>query len=281
MNLTSLIEKTEKELVALGKRHLSTVGTACHVLGKIFFALGKLTPANVALSKFILDSFGVARVDVPRQAWSVAVCAAHIGEGMGKFGESDFDKTPARWLAVASAIYNLLEKAEADKTLDAAKAAGFREQVALVVRERPTNGQTVLESLRDALKPQGAGKGGAGEREGENGAGEGGEEILPPESLAMESLKNTANLIAAASFDSVQIKALRRTFCQVGKLIRLKAKAATPAPIAPVTVETTAAGPTIVPAPAPMVSMGAALAAATPAKAVPRKRRGQAAALAA
>ena len=242
MKLTSLIEKAEKELVSLGKKHLAQFGGACLTLGKIIFALQGKAPAGAVMSKYILGAFGVTRADVPSVAWSVARCCEYIGAGAGHYAEDDLDKAPARWLAVVSAIYGLLDKAEADEKtpMDAAKAAGYREQVAEVIRTRPGNGLEVLKALRDSLKPEkDGGAGGAGEGE----AAETPEEMTAAES-ALDALKQAARFLSESNLDTALVAVFRRTLLSVGRLLRFKAKDATPAPIAPLTME---AGNTLAP----------------------------------
>ena len=243
MKLTSLIEKAEKELVTLAKKHLAQFGAACLLLGKILFALQRKAPAGVSVSKYILGALGVSRTDIPSVSWSVARCCEYIGAGAGHFAEDDLDKTPARWLAVASAIYGLLEKAEGDEKnpMDAAKAAGYREQVAEVIRTRPGNGLEVLKALRDSLKPEKETGGGAG------ADGEGAEtpaEEIPAEEMALSAMKEAARLLAESKPDAGQCAVFRRLAISIGRIAKLKAKDAPAAPLAPLTIE---AGNTLAP----------------------------------
>ena len=238
MKLTSLLDKAEKELIALGKKYLAQFGAACLVLGKIIFALQRKAPAGVSMSKYILGALGVSRSDVPSVSWCVARCCEYIGAGAGHYAEDDLDKTPARWLAVASAIYGLLDKAEGDEKtpMDAAKAAGYREQVAEVIRTRPGNGLEVLKALRDSLKP-----------EKETGGGEGAEtpgEEIPAEEKALSAMKEAARLLAESKPDAGQCAVFRRLAISIGRIAKLKAKDAPAAPLAPLTIE---AGNTLAP----------------------------------
>lgn len=277
--LTSLMSSTDKELGKLGRAEIYKADGACHLLGKIIFALASIAPKGAVMAKFVLATIGAERKDVPRQSWSIAVCAAYVCEEQkpGFVTEAVFDKSPARWLAVASAIHNLLDKqiATEGSGMDESKAAGYREQVAVILRERKSNGQTLLEALRDSLKPEANTGGGDGE-------GNQGEEVVPLEVQAMEALIEAANLIGQATFDTVQIASLQSTFDKVGQVIELKRQAASPAPIAPVTVETSGGIPSIVPAPEPAPAGTMPVAAAMEAAAVAgRGKRGKGKALAA
>jgi hypothetical protein len=234
MKLTSLLDKAEKELVTLAKKTLAQFGSACLVLGKILFAMQRKAPAGVSMSKYILGALGVSRSDIPSVSWSVARCCEYIGTGAGHYAEEDLDKTPASWLAVASAIFGLLDKAENDDKapMDAAKVAGYREQVAEVIRSRPGNGLEVLKALRDSLKPEkkDGGAGGAGEGETET------TEEIPGEEMALAAMKEAARLLAESNPDTAQCAVFRRLAISIGRIAKLKAKTAPPAPVAPLAI---------------------------------------------
>ena len=237
MILSSLIKKTDSELAKMGKDEISKSSGACLVLGKIIYALSLLMPKDTTLAKYVAGMIGDKAKDIPRASFSIAVCAAFIGEGAGKYSEKVFDKTAARVLAVASAIYNLLTKAVEDKReitigketfiMDETRADGYRVQVANIINEGDKSTmQSRLESIRDALKPAKAkGEG------GEGGEGEGGD-VLPLEVQALDALKAFAVALGKATFDKVQFKALNAAFAEVSALMKVKGKAAKEAPIA-------------------------------------------------
>jgi hypothetical protein len=249
-NLTSLIEKTEKELAALGKTLMTKAAGACVTLGKVIFALQSKAPEGVSMAKHILSTMNATRADVPSVSWCVAVCCAFIGDGGGEqFTEPDLDKTPARWLALASAIYSAIAAKLADdkEPMNKADAVGYREQVANIIRERPANGYELLRAMRDKIKGKAKGKEtgkGGGEKETE----ETGEELSPVEK-ALACMKEAARLLAEAEPDGGTCKVFRRLAISIGKLAKLKGKSAPDAPVSPLRME----GGTLVPvAPAPV-----------------------------
>jgi hypothetical protein len=239
MILSSLIKKTDSELAKMGKDEISKSSGACLVLGKIIYALSLLMPNDTTLAKYIASMIGDSAKDIPRASFSIAVCAAFIGEGAGKYSEKVFDKTAARVLAVASAIYNLLTKAVEDKremtigketfVMDETRADGYRVQVSVIINEGDKSTmQSRLESIRDALKPAKAkgegGEGGEGEDKSEGG------DVLPLEVQALDALKAFAVALGKATFDKVQFKALNAAFAEVSALMKVKGKAAKEAP---------------------------------------------------
>ncbi len=245
-NLTSLLDKTEKELAALGKTLLSKAAGACIALGKVIFTLQSKAPEGVSMAKFILSTIGADRADVPSVSWCVAVCCAYIGDGADKFSETDLDKTPARWLALASAIYSAIASKLADEKepMNEAEAAGYREIVANVVRERPSNGYEQLKSVRDKLKGKGKGTdakngGGGGEQEQETA------EEIPPVEKALAAMKEAARLLAESEPDTAQCAVFRRLAISIGKLAKLKGKSAPANPVAPLRMEGTTLAPVV------------------------------------
>jgi len=237
MILSSLIKKTDSELAKMGKDEISKSSGACLVLGKIIYALSLLMPKDTTLAKYVAGMIGDKAKDIPRASFSIAVCAAFIGEGAGKYSEKVFDKTAARVLAVASAIYNLLTKAVEDKremtigketfVMDETRADGYRVQIATIINEGDKSSmQSRLESIRDALKPakQTGSEGGEGEDKSEGG------DVLPLEVQALDALKAFAIALGKATFDKVQFKALNAAFAEVSALMKVKGKAAKEAP---------------------------------------------------
>ena len=61
---------------------------------------------------------------------------------------------------------------------------------------------------------------------------------------ALDALKQAARFLSESNLDTAQVAVFRRTLLSVGRLLRFKAKDATPAPIAPLTME---AGNTLAP----------------------------------
>jgi hypothetical protein len=132
---------------------------------------------------------------------------------------------PARWLAVASAIINLIPEAQAagrevnGKAFGDVEAAAHFECMAAVIRTKPKGGQDRLETLRDQLKPA---KKEAGEGDGEGGDGtEGGEELSAAE-IALATLQAAGVRIGEADFSEPQAAALAAAFKALAAVVKVK-----------------------------------------------------------
>jgi hypothetical protein len=228
-NLATFKEMSVADLSKRGRQLLADSGGLCHRLGKLISALASKAPRDTkSVQKYVSESIKADRKDIPAQAWSVANCCARVGEGSGFYSETQLDLIPARWLAVASAIINLIPEAQEagrevnGKPFGDVEAAAHFECMAAVIRTKPKGGQDRLETLRDQLKPakQEAGDGEGGE--GGEGEGEEGEELSPAE-IALATLQAAGVRIGEADFSEEQSKALALAFKRLGQIVKLKA----------------------------------------------------------
>jgi len=228
-NLATFKEMSVADLSKRGRQLLADSGGLCHRLGKLISALASKAPRDTkSVQKYVSESIKADRKDIPAQAWSVANCCARVGEGSGFYSEGQLDLIPARWLAVASAIINLIPEAQEagrevnGKPFGDVEAAAHFECMAAVIRTKPKGGQDRLETLRDQLKPakQEAGDGEGGE--GGEGEGEEGEELSPAE-IALATLQAAGVRIGEADFSEEQSKALALAFKRLGQIVKLKA----------------------------------------------------------
>jgi hypothetical protein len=229
-NLAAFMEMSVADLGKRGRQLLADEGGLCHRLGKLISALSSKAPRGTkSVQKYVAETIKAARADIPPVAWSVANCCGFVGEGAGRYSEEQLDKIPARWLAVASAIINLVPDAletgrEVNgKPFDQAAADAHLECMAAVIRTKPKGGQDRLETLRDQLKPakQEAGDGEGGEGDGKGETGEEGEELTAAE-MALGALKAAGEYIGEADFSEEQSKALALAFKRLGQIVKLK-----------------------------------------------------------
>jgi len=301
-NLSAMRGMNETERKELGRKHTRSVKGACLILGKLLAVVAEKIEEGKSKSKAILDALGLARSDVPSVAFSVAVCCKFVSDDESNpatFSESALDEMPTESQAIASAVYNLLDKAkgtaadgkasEADKQAAQAvadKADGWRADVAKVFRDKPSDHNKRLKAIRDAVK----GNGGESEAETGKGGGNGKEaglgvllDDMPPNEAALICLKGAAKYLAKAALDAGQCERAAAMLADMSAIVALKAKTAEPAPVANVglvdgTLQELQAAPAAPVAPAPVgepqTALAAALAAATPS----RKRGGRRAA---
>ena len=222
-NLAAFNAMSVSDLSKRGRQLLSDNGGLCHKLGKLISALsGKAPKDTKSVQKYVTEAIKANRADIPAQAWSVANCCGRVSEqaAAGYYSEAQLDLIPARWLAVASAIINLIPEAKAagrevnGKPFDDTAAATHFECMAAVIRTKPKGGQDRLETLRDQLKPA---KSEAGDGEGEEG------EELTPADIALATLKAAGERIGAAEFSEAQAAALLAGFKALGAVVKLKA----------------------------------------------------------
>lgn len=227
-NLAAFNAMSVSDLSKRGRQLLSDNGGLCHKLGKLISALsGKAPKDTKSVQKYVTEAIKANRADIPAQAWSVANCCGRVSEqaAAGYYSEAQLDLIPARWLAVASAIINLIPEAKAagrevnGKPFDDTAAATHFECMAAVIRTKPKGGQDRLETLRDQLKPA---KSEAGDGEGGDGEGEEGEELSPAD-VALATLKAAGERIGAAEFTEGQAAALLAGFKALGAVVKLKA----------------------------------------------------------
>jgi hypothetical protein len=228
-NLAAFQAMSVADLSKRGRQLLADSGGLCHRLGKLISALSSKAPRDTkSVQKYVSESIKANRADIPAQAWSVANCCGRVGEGSGFYSEEQLDKIPARWLAVASAIINLIPEAKEagrevnGKPFGEVEAATHFECMAAVIRTKPKGGQDRLETLRDQLKPaksKGEGEGGEGEGDGE---GEEGEELTAAE-IALGTLKAAGERIGEADFTPEQAAVLVAAFKALGAVVKLKA----------------------------------------------------------
>jgi len=228
-NLATFKEMSVADLSKRGRQLLADSGGLCHRLGKLISALASKAPRDTkSVQKYVSESIKADRKDIPAQAWSVANCCARVGEGSGFYSEGQLDLIPARWLAVASAIINLIPEAQAagrevnGKAFGDVEAAAHFECMAAVIRTKPKGGQDRLETLRDQLKPA---KKEAGEGDGEGGEGgdgtEGGEELSAAE-IALATLQAAGVRIGEADFSEPQAAALAAAFKALAAVVKVK-----------------------------------------------------------
>ena len=229
-NLATFAQMSVADLSKRGRQLLADSGGLCHKLGKLISALsGKAPKDTKSVQKYVTEAIKASRADIPAQAWSVANCCGRVSEQAqaGFYSEAQLDLIPARWLAVASAIINLIPEAKAagrevnGKPFDDTAAATHFECMAAVIRTKPKGGQDRLETLRDQLKPAKSEAGEEGEEGGE-GEGEEGEELSPAD-VALATLKAAGERIGAADFTEAQAAALLAGFKALGAVVKLKA----------------------------------------------------------
>ena len=145
------MEMDVKELGKYGRQLLADSGGICHRLGKLIAVLYGNAPHDAKSAQaYVTDTIKVKRADIPAQAWSVANCCGRIGDGPGHYTEAQMDLIPARWLAVVSAIINLIPEAQAagrevnGKPFGEVEAAAHFEAMAGVIRTKPKSGQDRL-----------------------------------------------------------------------------------------------------------------------------------------
>ena len=239
-NLAAFMEMSVADLGKRGRQLLADEGGLCHRLGKLISALSSKAPRGTkSVQKYVAETIKAARADIPPVAWSVANCCGFVGEGAGRYSEEQLDKIPARWLAVASAIINLVPDAletgrEVNgKPFDQAAADAHLECMAAVIRTKPKGGQDRLETLRDQLKPAKADKGDGEGTEGEGTeGGESGDELTPAE-IALATLQAAGVRIGEADFSESQAVALLAAFKALAAVVKVKAgKPAKPAKVA-------------------------------------------------
>lgn len=228
-NLAGFMEMDVKELGKYGRQLLADSGGICHRLGKLIAVLYGNAPHDAKSAQaYVTDTIKVKRADIPAQAWSVANCCGRIGDGPGHYTEAQMDLIPARWLAVVSAIINLIPEAQAagrevnGKPFGEVEAAAHFEAMAGVIRTKPKSGQDRLETLRDQLKP---GKSEAGDGEGGDGEDEEGEEgkELTAAEIALSTLQAAGERIGQADFTAAQAAALKAAFKALGAIVKVKA----------------------------------------------------------
>jgi hypothetical protein len=229
-NLATFKEMSVADLSKRGRQLLADSGGLCHRLGKLISALASKAPRDTkSVQKYVSESIKADRKDIPAQAWSVANCCARVGEGSGFYSETQLDLIPARWLAVASAIINLIPEAQEagrevnGKPFGEVEAAAHFECMAAVIRTKPKGGQDRLETLRDQLKPAKAntGDGEGGDGEGGDGKGEEGEELTPAE-IALATLQAAGVRIGEADFSEAQAVALVAAFKALSAVVKAK-----------------------------------------------------------
>ena len=222
-NLAAFNAMSVSDLSKRGRQLLADNGGLCHKLGKLISALtGKAPKDTKSVQKYVTEAIKANRADIPAQAWSVANCCGRVSEqaAAGYYSEAQLDLIPARWLAVASAIINLIPEAKAagrevnGKPFDDTAVAAHFECMAAVIRTKPKGGQDRLETLRDQLKPA---RSEAGDGEGEEG------EELSPADIALATLKAAGERIGAAEFTEAQAAALLAGFKALGAVVKLKA----------------------------------------------------------
>ena len=228
-NLAGFMEMNVNELGKYGRQLLADSGGICHRLGKLIAVLYGNAPHDAKSAQaYVTDTIKVKRADIPAQAWSVANCCGRIGDGTGHYTEAQMDLIPARWLAVVSAIINLIPEAQAagrevnGKAFGEVEAAAHFEAMAGVIRTKPKSGQDRLETLRDQLKPAKSEAGDAGEEGEEGEEGKEGKELTAAE-IALSTLQAAGERIGQADFTAAQAAALKAAFKALGAIVKVKA----------------------------------------------------------
>ena len=148
---TKAIEEFRKmDLATLFKTLLgeSKKASSAHVNGgKIIFVVAEKRPADSkqSLTQFITKETG----ESPHtHATMCAISFGMMGEGFGFVTEIEWDTTPLKWHLQVSAILNFMVK----KETPAETVQSVREDVAKILRDKPSSGETMLKELKKALK---------------------------------------------------------------------------------------------------------------------------------
>ena len=143
------LSKLENPKLASKARSINEkAGAATVELGKILAVLDSRR-GDQTLQKF---ARAVLNTELDSTAYKVAVSFGIVGEGgigSGTITESEFDLVSVRWHSVVSSGLNYMAKEEKSDEFQLT----IREQMAVVLRERPEKGYDTLRAIVSTMKP--------------------------------------------------------------------------------------------------------------------------------
>ena len=153
MSIINLATKSIDDLQAMDIKTLITTlraetkrASSAHVNGgKIIFAVDGKRDSDKSLTSWLTKELGEKPHD---HALMCAVSFRMVDTGHGSCTEDQWDTTPLKWHLQVSPILKYMEKEETP----AETVAEIREQMAEILREKPSDGEKRLKAIKKELK---------------------------------------------------------------------------------------------------------------------------------